>query len=641
MPAGCSGTKTRARVSAGGAAALRRPRRRRRRRRRRPPAPASRRRRGGASGATDVRAITRNLTSSAVAGHIGFEVDGRPVTVPDDGGSLLDALRDRLGLRSPKDGCSPQGQCGCCTVLVDGAPRVACVTPVRRVAGRRVTTVDGLADRRRLGRGLPGHRGPASAASAPRASSCAWPGSGRTTTGRPPSGGSSAHLCRCTGWRTILDAWDRYGEPAPDRDLEAASARATIEGGTPSGWGPTWCSARRASPPTRRRPTRWWRCPTGPGGWAVGETLAEARALAGTVQGRRTTIDLGHPVEVPPGDWDLTLQTTWVEPAYLETDASWCRPGGEPASPAGQRRGLRGQGGLPGPGRGPGPRRPSTAGRCAVLLLPGGHGPARAEAPARWAAGLRRRRDRRRAGGPDPGGRRRHRGRGAGARGRGGRRGRPADVAARCGRPGGPRRWCWRAAARGDDRPVTVTSPAGATAARRGRATTGCGSGSSAVVPSTRSSCARTARAATHMALGWVRGEGVAVDGAGTVHDLTIRSFGVLRAAETPPVDGGGGGFGRSARQRVRRRVRRSGGGRVDAAGLSAPLADRSEPHDDDPGRSLHPRRPGGGLAGRVRPGGAEGRQAGVRGHPGPAPPGHRQPPGPARGRGGVAGRRW
>ena len=48
-------------------------------------------------------------------------------------------------MRSVKDGCSPQGQCGCCTVLVDGSPRVACVTPVRRVAGRSVMTVDGLA----------------------------------------------------------------------------------------------------------------------------------------------------------------------------------------------------------------------------------------------------------------------------------------------------------------------------------------------------------------------------------------------------------------------------------------------------------------------------------------------------------------
>src|SRR5204862_394771 len=50
------------------------------------------------------------------------------------------------GVRSAKDGCSPQGQCGCCTVLVDGAPRVACVTPVRRIADRAVVTVEGLPD---------------------------------------------------------------------------------------------------------------------------------------------------------------------------------------------------------------------------------------------------------------------------------------------------------------------------------------------------------------------------------------------------------------------------------------------------------------------------------------------------------------
>ena len=73
-------------------------------------------------------------------------VDGAPVAVPDDGASLLEVLRDRLGIRSPKDGCSPQGQCGCCTVLVDGQPRVSCVTPVKRVRGRTVTTVDGPAN---------------------------------------------------------------------------------------------------------------------------------------------------------------------------------------------------------------------------------------------------------------------------------------------------------------------------------------------------------------------------------------------------------------------------------------------------------------------------------------------------------------
>src|SRR3546814_10641031 len=82
-----------------------------------------------------------------------LEVDGQQIEVPDEGRSLLDVLRDEVGLRSPKDGCSPQGQCGCCTVLVDGQPRVACVTPARRVAGRSITTVDGLApEGREVGR---------------------------------------------------------------------------------------------------------------------------------------------------------------------------------------------------------------------------------------------------------------------------------------------------------------------------------------------------------------------------------------------------------------------------------------------------------------------------------------------------------
>lgn len=53
---------------------------------------------------------------------VSFLLDGAPVEVPSDGCSLLEALCDRLGVRSAKDGCSPQGQCGCCTVLVDGQP---------------------------------------------------------------------------------------------------------------------------------------------------------------------------------------------------------------------------------------------------------------------------------------------------------------------------------------------------------------------------------------------------------------------------------------------------------------------------------------------------------------------------------------
>jgi aerobic-type carbon monoxide dehydrogenase small subunit (CoxS/CutS family) len=76
---------------------------------------------------------------------LSFTCNGRPVEVNDvSGETLLNVLRERLGLFSVKDGCAPQGQCGCCTVLVDGAPRVACVTPATRVEGRSVTTIEGL-----------------------------------------------------------------------------------------------------------------------------------------------------------------------------------------------------------------------------------------------------------------------------------------------------------------------------------------------------------------------------------------------------------------------------------------------------------------------------------------------------------------
>jgi aerobic-type carbon monoxide dehydrogenase small subunit (CoxS/CutS family) len=154
--------------------------------------------------------------------------DGRQVVVADTAGTLLDALRDHLGVRSPKDGCSPQGQCGCCTVLVDGAPRVACVTPVRRVAGRSITTADGLPASER--------EAWADAFCATGASQCGFctpgiivrlaglrakdPDADDAVVGRA----LAAHLCRCTGWRTIHEAWAAVrdgGAGAAPRDLEA------------------------------------------------------------------------------------------------------------------------------------------------------------------------------------------------------------------------------------------------------------------------------------------------------------------------------------------------------------------------------------------------------------------------------------
>ena len=88
---------------------------------------------------------------------LSFTCNGRVVeTAIAPGESLLNVLRERLGLHSVKDGCAPQGQCGCCTILVDGAPRVACVTPVDPGRGSLGHDARGLRrsrSRRRIVRG--------------------------------------------------------------------------------------------------------------------------------------------------------------------------------------------------------------------------------------------------------------------------------------------------------------------------------------------------------------------------------------------------------------------------------------------------------------------------------------------------------
>ena len=75
-----------------------------------------------------------------------FTCNGGPVTVRADHEHLLAALRDELGIMSPKDGCAPSGQCGCCTVLVGGKARVACQTGMAKVDGGEVVTLEGLPD---------------------------------------------------------------------------------------------------------------------------------------------------------------------------------------------------------------------------------------------------------------------------------------------------------------------------------------------------------------------------------------------------------------------------------------------------------------------------------------------------------------
>lgn len=475
------------------------------------------------------------LDAPAVA-PIAFTVDGDAVEVPDDGASLLEALRDRLGRRSPKDGCSPQGQCGCCTVLVDGAPRVACVTPVRRVAGRAVTTVDGLDPDGRQAWG--------DAFCASGGSQCGFCTPGivvrlaalRAKTADPADHAPvtralQAHLCRCTGWQTIIDAWDRLGVPVPERDLDAASRRATIEGRTPQRVGADVALGRGGFADDHAPADALVAVPDGVGGWSVSETLTEARRLAGKVQGRRTTVPAEAPLAVPPGAWAATLRTSWVEPAYLETDATWCVPGGVPATS------LANGGAF-------GAKVTEALGEVARSL---------ADHHGRAVRVLWSREDAVRFGPKRPpvaGG--------ADATGTGRLRVvRTAGIAAAVASvvpdllveevdaAGPPTSSSLRAAgwaeavvlvagARGTLAPVR--GPDGGVAEaeiRGGRIGVRVAAGDPLDATVLRS----YAIGAAHMAFGWVTAESLAVDADGTVHDLTVRSFGVPRAIDTPPID--------------------------------------------------------------------------------------------------------
>jgi carbon-monoxide dehydrogenase small subunit len=114
---------------------------------------------------------------------------------------LLDVLRERCGLVGTKEGCG-EGECGACTVLVDGAAVCACLVPVAHVEGAAVTTIEALGDDHPLVRAFVDEAG----------AQCGFctPGMILTalTLGRRPSvarlrRGLAGNLCRCTGYEAI------------------------------------------------------------------------------------------------------------------------------------------------------------------------------------------------------------------------------------------------------------------------------------------------------------------------------------------------------------------------------------------------------------------------------------------------------
>jgi xanthine dehydrogenase molybdenum-binding subunit len=151
-----------------------------------------------------------------------FRLNGAEVSVRSDHPHLLAALREELAVTSPKDGCSPSGQCGCCTVLLDGKATVSCLVSLDKAAGREVVTLEGFdpRERERLARAF-------AATGALQCGFCT-PGIMVRTKSLLDAKGSAldratiegrlgAHLCRCTGYRKIIEAIELLasGEPLP------------------------------------------------------------------------------------------------------------------------------------------------------------------------------------------------------------------------------------------------------------------------------------------------------------------------------------------------------------------------------------------------------------------------------------------
>lgn len=140
-----------------------------------------------------------------------FVVNGKETQLEvADGDLLLDVLRDRLGLRSVKRGCET-GDCGACTVLIDGLPVDSCIYPAFRAEGKHILTVEGL--------GTPGNLHPLQKNFRELlAAQCGFCTPGMLLTAKalldryksPSEEEIRQHiygnLCRCTGYQKIVEA---------------------------------------------------------------------------------------------------------------------------------------------------------------------------------------------------------------------------------------------------------------------------------------------------------------------------------------------------------------------------------------------------------------------------------------------------
>jgi xanthine dehydrogenase molybdenum-binding subunit len=149
--------------------------------------------------------------------NLTFTLNGVPTSVGyEPGMHFLEVLREECGIVSAKDGCAPEGSCGCCAVMVDGQPVLACRRKPEQMEGRAVVTLEGMPEEKRrvLSESFVLEGGVQCGFCIPgimmRASSLME--RGKTADREGVAQALSGHLCRCTGYARILDAIQTAGE---------------------------------------------------------------------------------------------------------------------------------------------------------------------------------------------------------------------------------------------------------------------------------------------------------------------------------------------------------------------------------------------------------------------------------------------
>jgi carbon-monoxide dehydrogenase small subunit len=155
-----------------------------------------------------------------------FLVNGESVELAAPGSRrLLDALREDLGLTGTKEGCG-EGECGACTVLLDGAPVDSCLVPLAQVDGCEVRTVEGLASSSPEGPVLDRLQQAFLDAGGAQCGICtpgmlmaarAYLDDGGTTDEAAIREAIAGNLCRCTGYTKIVEAIALAASPGQGR----------------------------------------------------------------------------------------------------------------------------------------------------------------------------------------------------------------------------------------------------------------------------------------------------------------------------------------------------------------------------------------------------------------------------------------